>query len=288
MDILENLLIQINDWITWMDARTGLLRWQKLTIALAVLCVSLVLLIKQRKPVHRKVRIMQQEGDLPETIGPNLIKNLVSAHKTAPVQKRVSNQTPVVSEPALPHKRWKNATEEWKTTDEKIKQLHREITKSKRNEEHLAFQIGEMTKAYEQLMRENVRYKKIENELKHKIAELSYLNMRIINGVPQVKDINIGQTIQSTDINNSPQNAPAGNVKTVETTQFTPKTGIDLNSNLNFEIPDISDIDDLTSEDQPDEGKRRGIPLDIQELEAIAEMAKKLRHRSHNPQNESI
>ncbi len=292
MDMLENLLIQINDWIAWMDARTGLLRWQKLTIALAVLCVMLVLLIRQRKPVQRKVRVIQG-GDLPETIGPNLTKSRVSTRKIAHVQKHSPNQPAVVSQPAETNKRWKNATEEWKTSSEKIKQMHREITKSKRNEEHLAFQVAEMTKAYEQLMRENVRYRKIENELRHKIAELSYLNMKIINGASETKNINNRLTMQSDNqasgSYNSPQNASADGKEAVETNPNTPEsTDIDHNSNVNFEMPNLSDIDDLASEDQPEEVKRRGIPLDIQELEAIAAMARKLKHRSNNHQNKSI
>jgi hypothetical protein len=276
MITLEDKLIQLNDYINWLYGHDGLQNWQLQTIALGVLCLLLLLLIKQRKAGPGRVRIVQG-CDFPETIGPNLIHNRANTHASKSIKsasaKQVHKEIPQVSQqPQVADSqksRWKHATDDWKTSTEKIKQLQREITKSKRNEDHLKFQISEMTKLNENLMRENVEYKKIENDLRQRIADLSYLNVQIQRNDKNQKALN--QSV-------SPD---------IQVEEMMKNSNI---SNFDIPIPNLSDFEESDSNEtdaQTGEVKHRGLPLDIQELEAIAEMARRLRQRSKDHQKEN-
>jgi hypothetical protein len=218
---LDSVLTTLNDYLTTFYAQLGLERWQLLAIAGAVLLVLLILNMIQRKSASNKSSVTRPIA-IPDTIGANLANRRSSSLISEQIQKKDAAQTLELKQVKAPRS-WRLATEEYKSSSEKFKQLQREITKSKRSEEHLKFQIDEMRKAYESLLRENTQLKQIETELSQRLNDLP-INWK----------------------------------------------------NLDFSANQVD------SDSQSDSAKRHGLPLDIHELEAIADLAKRLKFKDKN------
>jgi hypothetical protein len=228
MVTIENLLTTLNDYFLWTFDQLGIQRWQFLTAACALLVV-LMLIRKLQKKTASGNNPAIHAGALPETIG----ASLANRDATSLLMNQAHRQnTPTAVAPKTINisRGWRQATEEWKSSAEKCKQLQREITKSKRSEEHLRFQISEMKKAYEMLLQENMKLKQTETELKQIVNDLAIVGKH---------QVSLGH-------------------------------------------------EDTESQSETDATKRHGIPLDVQELETIATLARRLRNRKEDFQKETL
>jgi hypothetical protein len=228
MITIENSLTTLNDYFLWTFDQLGIQRWQFLTAACALLVVLMIIRKFQQKTASR-TKAALRVGALPDTIGASLA-NRDTTSLLMHQAHRQNTPTAVAPKTINPSRGWRQATEEWKSSAEKCKQLQREITKSKRSEEHLRFQIGEMKKEYEMLLHENMKLKQTETELKQIVSDLAIVGKH---------QVSLGH-------------------------------------------------EDTESQSETETTKRHGIPLDVQELETIATLARRLRNRKEDFQKEPL
>lgn len=239
MILLEEILTKLNDYLLQFYALTGLERWQLLTIALAVLCFLFILLRIEAVKKVPKAR-PNQAINFPETIGKRLVTRIGPHQRKQQMRNLHTSSQQTAPQPA--GKGWKSTVNVFENSSEKIQQLSNEADKYKRNIEHLKFQLSEMKKSNEQLMKENKKYQEIVNELKQKIADLS---------------------LSDKTSKNSPTAESQNNSKNQS-------RNISLQQNqYNTENPGIQDDSETY--------KKHGIPLDIQELEAISALVTRLK-----------
>jgi len=298
---IENIIDSVMQFYSWIYSQTGLQDWQLLTIGLGILFLLVLSLIQQRKTRSRKVYVIQG-SNRSDIIGANLSDREKHYHR----HENFSKKPPVsASDEEEEGKSWGQSTKEWRRLSEKIRHLQHEIGKQERSEKHLKEQITELKSINDKLQSEISRKTQIEEELKQQLQELTTASPANVQEKSAEKTNvnsrgrelkNIKETLESAKFmlkKDQTKQAVAGTEsqkEPLESQQITNKTDC---------VPLEIAVNQLQSQtvgnkanslegniDEADTERDHNIPLDIKELKAIADLAKRLQMRSQQRQSE--
>lgn len=294
MDI-NSVIDSVSRFYSRLYYQTGLESWQLLIIALGVLLILVLLLSYVRKARLKKVHVIKSTNRS-ETIGINLAGG-TSGY--SPHHKYRTTQTSFAAEEDEDQKSWGQSTKDWRKLREKIRHLQHDISKHEKSEKHLKEQITGLISTNKKLQSELDRRSQLEEELKQHIDNLTAATLdqkqeaienRLTDKIkPEIKDIQttsesseiIQEHKDSTQINPEPEQIPevAAEQETSVSDFQTQIMENQSNPTENFYTEDLSQADETTERDH-------GIPLDIKELKAIADLAKRLQARGQQRQNQ--
>lgn len=281
-----NKLVQ---YFFWFYTDKGTIKAETLVIILAALIVLLFLLIRIRKSKASAVRIIKNIKR-PEIIGANLSKRKSTSFETEDSKQAA---TSFVQQTIEKPKGWGQTTSQWKSLKNQIKQLQRELTIYKRAEEHLKFQLSEITTAHQQLLSELTKSRHDTDNLRQKLDELTITRQQ---PNPDNEHNQATQDFQQPDtplaISEQIYQQSISTIATREQSQL----GSAANNPANEAPVKRNDSDPGAENKQPgsslsenteqaESPKEHNVPLDVQELEAIAALAKRLRGRGQQQNN---
>ena len=252
---IDNIMDNITDFYSWLYSQAGLSKGQLLIIALAVLFL-LVSLLRYLQKIRLRKMYFPQRSDRGEIIGIKLSGNNARETDNLRQEDYKKYRAADISEEEQEHTSWGQTTKEWRKLKEKIMYLKHEISKHERSAKHLKEQITEL--------------KNINNKL-----QLEINRQRQITPEELKKQDNVRSPLVSTDVYDEQK-------ETAENLMVTTQQSTENNVNSLEEIPkdNSENTDTELLEDE------RSIPLDIKELKAISELAKRLQSRSQQRENE--
>jgi hypothetical protein len=237
---------------------------------------------RQRKIKVRPIRKVEAINP-PDIIGKKLYK-----HQESPSEAEDAEQHKPAQIPAKPIKddkqNWSQTTKEWRKATEQIRLLRREVTKHKRTEEQLRQKISELTNSGRQ------------NPAGLKECEHKGHNSNPGTSMPQtfeILDIQAESSTKQLTVNKAvsnnkykediPEDKHTQNVAEKKADELTtPREQVrqEIANNPNHSAEPI--VKEVTNSGN---SKRHVNPLDINELESVAALAKRLRRTKHQKQN---
>ena len=248
---VNNLIDKLIKFFSWLYFRHWE-RWELLIIILICLVLLLLTIWRQRKSTIKSVYVSQVREHSP-VIGAKLAGN--RSHLKIEDLKQSHPTT-------LSNKQVKQTKEQLKKLNQQVQQLQYEISKNKQAEERLKHRVTELTTklktANEQLRQNTIVSNQIEQKPKQQITE-----------VPSVKE----------------QPLPEPAVRSTVKQQAKPQAGESKTEKKSYDRGiNISKIPDRLIIEKPEQfkpsKKLREQPLDVQQLKAIADLAKQIQNRS--------
>lgn len=213
--------------------------WQRWELLLIVLILLILLLLL----------IWQQRRVATKSVYINQIRERSSIIGV----KLADNKSHLKIKEAKKQAKQKKPKEQLEKLNEQIQQLQCEINKHKNNETHLKNQLTELTAANELLRQNNAEGNQLEQTPRQKFLEVSAVNEKTFH--------------ESTERNMPKQ--PTDGLKAIKKPS---KSKIDIQRQRNSHIKEKYKQPKLTKEQKEQ-------PLDIQKLQAIAELAKQIQGR---------
>ena len=288
MATVGNLLYKLADFYNWLYSTLGLKQWQFLIIALAVIVLlALIARIQRKKLVNKVYTIPAVKRS--EIIGIQLSGHKAREHGTKEALKHGIALTSEMDEKQMG---WTQTTKEWRKLTEQIRQLEREVTKHKRTEEHLKHQITELTTTNQELQSQITEHpiqqetnlpEQADQDTKKEIAESA-----VRTDEPSQSEMSENETVTKDT-----------NQQAVELIDTDKKTHQEVTEDKQFEKDIKLKSDDVIAETKPsgpelinqhrqeqslkeetedsEDLRPHEAPLDVQQLKAISELAKRLR-----------
>lgn len=288
MATVEILLYKVADFFNWMYSATGLEKWQFLIIALAVILLLTLIARVQRKRMVTKIHTVPAVNRS-EIIGVNLSGHKAKLHGTKETRK---HGLALTSEMDEKHMGWVQTTKEWRKLNEQIRQLEHEITKRKRTEEHLKHQITELTTNNQELQNQITEHGQAGKTPRSQDVDATTSEQKIPNEIPdkQSTDESSQPDILLTPIQQEISQPEQSNQNTQqEVAESTAVTDEQLQSDIsedekipkdtNQQAVESTDTEHSLTEDteESEDLQQHKTPLNVQELKAIADLAKRLR-----------
>lgn len=306
MTYIYFVLDKITQFFSWLNTEVGLKPWHVQAIGITIVVVLLLLLWHLRKRRIERMHKSQRKGRS-EIIGLKL-SDRRTKHRRAIDRKK--HEEDLIPEEETQHKPWGQTTKDWRQLREQIRKLQHDITKNQRTQEQLKKQITELKNTNEQLKEEIVSHKQTENDLNQQIDELKTINEKQEEVTAIKQDSNIEQPNEETavteekniEVNPAPDEVQGKQDLTQEPIQTTTpaedgKAHLNIDSE-NSETASEHAEENIKSmgekskqneiENNPDEIEKNNteqseglngnhnVPLDIKELKAIADLAKRL------------
>lgn len=254
---MDTIDIALNKFIQYMSD-LGLEKWQLLLIAIAIIILLILIARRRRIPKARPKRTFQPVNQ-PDVIGKNLYNRKESppeVENTGPAQP-----TPVPAKKKTKDERpnLKQTSNQWRKATEQIRLLRREVTKQKRTEEQLRQKIAELTISSQQLG-------VVTKESKNPESHISPLPSTSQPAEVQIQEYNQGDQIQK-----GTKQQSADSICSTEQSQREL-----IGHRIRVQKPTGGKKDSLT---------KPSVPLDIQELKSVAALAKRLRGKKSQRQN---
>jgi len=267
---MDTINIVINRFIRYMS-KLGLEEWQ-LRIIFLIFIILLILIAIRKWKRRVKVHTIQDRNDQ-GIIGKRLYNH--GAHHTEVKDSKENHQ---VLAPAKSIKEEKpdcrQSASEWEKAQEQISQLKHEITKHKQTEENLRQIIDELKKSKSQTLNETTESENIEHYIRHE----SFMPKNIDLQIPEVNQN------EQTDKDLEKQSADhtAVNEESMEDITEDEQDGKGTKESGELMHTNNHDRGD-TAEEKKDGGdsQQPGSPLDVMELKAIAELARRLGRNNH-------
>jgi hypothetical protein len=306
MDI-NNVIDTVLNFQFWISTHTGLKGWQLLLIALSVLFLLMIFLAYLRKTRSKRTYLIQST-DRSDIIGINLSGKANNYHLQ---QQSIEKPSIFSSEEDEEQKSWGQTTKDWRQLREKIRQLEHDIHKSERSEKELKEQLTGLKNTNEKLKAELSKRVKNEESLIEQIKKMttgtfnqkrnesddkmlySEKELEVQKNIKPVKsqEHTLRQEEQTEDQQSLTQNRSSQEkdeqitfIEQIEE-ESTDSMQINLDSNpLKSNPPAESPKSDIYNQSDIPETEH-GIPLDIKELKAIADLAKRLQARGQQRQN---
>jgi hypothetical protein len=287
MATVEILLYKLADFYNWLYSATGLKQWQFLIIALAVILLLTLIARVQRKRMVTKVHTVPAVNRS-EIIGINLSGHKAREHGTKETLKHNVSLTSEMDEKQMG---WAQTTKEWRKLNEQIRQLEHEVTKRKRTEEHLKHQITELTTTNQELQNQITEHEQAEKPPRPQIDEAAMSEQQIPHEIPGKQSIDespqpdVLQTPTQQEIS-QPEQADQNTQQEVAESAVIMDEQLQSDINEEEKVPkdtnqqtiESTDTEQsLTEEIEESEELRQRTPLNVQELKAIADLAKRLR-----------
>jgi hypothetical protein len=306
METVETVLYKLSEFFSWLYSTLGLEQWQVLLIALAVILVLSLIARVQRKKMVKKVHTIPA-GNRSEIIGIKLSGHKSRDRGAGEIQKHSLTLTSEMDEKQMG---WAQTTKEWRNLTEQVRQLRHEITKHKRTEEHLKNQLNELTMTNQELQDQITEHKKAEKTPTPNVIEAATSEQQIPHETtdsqsteeslqPHMMQTPVDEQIQQeinqpvqTDqsikqeiaeplvmMNEQPQSDVSEEEKVEKETELKVD---DVTADTEQSEPEITNHhrqEQLLKEEieEPEDSKQHEAPLDVQELKAISELAKRLR-----------
>jgi len=307
MDTIESALSKITQYIS----ELGLATWQLQVIGLGVVLILILILIRQRKIKTKPIIHNAQTRIRPDVIG---IK-LQSREATYSHDEDTKRQKPVSTTSKTTtyrKKTLKQTTNEWRKATEQIRQLRRELSKQKRTEEHLRQIIADLKSPNQKANAGTSESESEQSSIKPKPSILKSYDTQIQEGSQSqpVKDDSKQQSTGDTallkenmeviieDENKQQNSKESGEVmhpdaQDHQDTTEEKKNNLDMEKQITESFTNTEqyqqkviytkDQEELTIEDE-EYSQQPGVPLDVKELKAIAELAKRLRGNNRQQQ----
>lgn len=282
---MDTIDIALNKFIQYMS-ELGLENWQLLIIAIAIIILLILIAKRQRKPKARLIHTIQPINQ-PEIIG----KKLYNREETNPKVEDTKQHQPAPT-PAKKHIKGektnlRQTTKEWRKATEQIRLLRREVTKQKRTEEQLRQKIVELSISSQQTGYETKENEHVQHHVKsqHSVPQTTEIQIQEVNQGEQA-DKKMKQLLEKNAATN--QEHLLEFPKTEQTTKQQSADSISSTEQSPQELTDHHNRDQepIGKEiNNRSNSKRHGVPLDIQELKSIAELAKRLQRKNHQQQN---
>ncbi len=267
IDIILNKLIQYSSWIL---SELGIPQWLLLTITLIAIVV-LTLIARQRRIAKLQKENTTDTENHSEIIGVKLIGRGSSHTRTEESKKQDQFIVPKTGEKL---KGWGQTRKEWRKAIEQIKQLKREITKYKQTEIHNKQQLTELINTNKQLQYEIAEHRQTEKSLKKQIEELTTTRTQSQHALSTIIEKQTQQNLSSIEKTN----------KDVKLQSVEPLAANEQSKN---ETVGGSQTNQIQREDTGEvkEYKHLEAPIDVKEIKAVAELAKRLRQNNRQKQN---
>ena len=253
---INDIWEKIMQFYSWLYSETGLERWQFISISLATLVLLVLFLRQLRKSGTRKIHRIHSKAH-PEIIGTKLSGGGIGWETI--YSQKYDDDFDQEEEKRIP---WGQSTKQWRQLKERIIQLQRDLKKHQQSEEHLKKQLADVKTANIDLQKKIIEHKKIEENLNLHISELK------------------AGSIPSNEINIKHEPVLEEVVKPELGTQ-----NADFKSQTIDPIPQAANSDGTKDDGRgtSDDGRSTSdVPLDIKELKAISDLAKRLQERNHN------
>jgi predicted component of type VI protein secretion system len=254
---MDTIDIALNKFIQYMSD-LGLEKWQLLLIAIAIIILLILLARRQRIPKARPKRTFQPVNQ-PDVIGKNLynrkesppeIEDAGPAQPTpAPAKKKTKDERPNL----------KQTSNQWRKATEQIRLLRREVTKQKRTEEQLRQKIAELTISNQQV---GVVTKESKNPEPH---------IGSFHSTPQPAEVQIQELNQGDQTQKGTRQQIADSICSAGQSEREL-----ISHRIRIQKPTGQKNNSL---------KQKSVPLDIQELKSVAALAKRLRGKNRQKQN---
>jgi hypothetical protein len=309
MDTIEGVLNKLTQYIS----ELGLATWQLQVIGIGVVLILILTLIRIRKK-KAKPGYKVQTRSRPDVIGIKL-QDSQATHSHEEDAKRLKPVSTITKTTTYRKKTLKQTTNEWRKATEQIRQLRHELSKQKRTEEHLRQIIADLKsssqkatvgtsesesqhistkpepsipKSTDTQVREDSRSKPADEDSKQKSAEHTALihdnTEAITEDEKKQRDSKGSGELMHTDVQDRQDNSEENKINSDSEKQITESlTNTEqyqqqVICTRDQEAPTIEDIEDGENSQQP------GVPLDVKELKAIAELAKRLRGNDRQEQ----
>ena len=284
MITIELVLNKMNEYLEWIYSELGLARWQLLIIAIAVIIVLILIAIRQRKTKVKPIHTIQTKNRS-EIIGVKLSGRRISHPRTEDTKKHSRAFTAETDER---QKDWGQTTKEWRKATEQIRHLKHEVTKHKRSEELLKQKLDELTTARENLQSEITERKQEENNLKQEIEKLTSNQQsfdetkKTVNAQYEIGHKPVLPTTKEEQVQtDEDKQDDREDIIQDDSTSIVDTEKSTLTNNHNNQDQELT-REDIENEEN---SKRHEVPLDVQELKAIAELAKRLRGNNRQQQS---
>jgi chromosome segregation ATPase len=278
------------NFFSWLNTEVGLKPWHLQTIAITVVILLLLILRHLRKSRIEKMHKIQSKGRS-EIIGLKLSDRRVSHRRVSDLKKQSEG---FISEEETKHKPWGQTTKEWRQLREQIRKLEHDTAKGKRTEEKLKKRITELENSNEQLKSEIIERKQTEKDLIQQVKEITNANEEAEERQDtEIKQSTEEQTaagetnkeskqdltkqpVQITDLSEQFENTGTKSVQTEEDI----KSKEEKNTSIHMDAEKQNSETAREDTEQTEESiENHNVPLDIKELKAIADLAKRLQGR---------
>jgi len=290
MDTIDIILNRLTQNFTWIYSELGIPRLIFLTIALVVLVVLTLIARQKRKAklqkVHKKVHTIHTESRS-EIIGVKLTGRS-SGHPRIEDSKK--HDPAFVPETGEKQGEWGQTRKGWRKVTEQNKQLKREIARHKQTEVQHKQQLTELANVNKQLQYEITEHRQIEKSLKKQIEELTATRKQSAHEFDK-RELDNENPEPGHALSTAIEKQTQQNLSIIEQTNKNIKPqyveSIAANEQSQDETIDVSQTDEIQREDtEGAEGyKRHEVPIDVKEIKAIAELAKRLRRNDRQRQS---
>lgn len=309
MDTIEIALSKLTQYIS----ELGLATWQLQVVGIGVVLLLILILIRQRK-IKAKPGHKIQTKNRPDIIGIKL-QDHEATYSYDEDAKRLKPVSTITKTSTYRKKTLKQTTNEWRKATEQIRQLRREISKQKRTEEHLRQIIADLKSSNQQApigtseseseqhniipkpsilkstdtqIQEGRQIESADEDSKQQSAEHPVVNQEntevITEDERKQQDSKESGELMHTDDQDyrdtTDENKNNSDMEQQITESFTNTEQYQQQEvyTRDQEEPFREDIEDGENSQQP------GVPLDVKELKAIAELAKRLRGNNRQQQ----
>jgi len=286
MTTIETVLYKVADFYTWLYSALGLEKWQVLAIATAIMVMLLLIAIHQRKKKVKEIHTIptMSRSDI---IGAKLSGQRTAHHDIKEIQKLSLALTPESDEKQMG---WGQTTKEWRKLTEQIRQLNHEIIRHKRTEEQLNHQIAELTTTNKKLQEQIDEQKQAVKSPRPQVSEVTSSDRQgpaktaneSLKPRPVIEttvDEQIRQEVSRPEQTNRTIGQEIAEPAAIINEQPQNKENEDENvgKETKCQTAELNNADEQFRQEATEDSKQNGVPLDVQELKSISELAKRLR-----------